>query len=292
MNYKSSFLKLAILSAAVLSGLGIMATRQSGAYDVKKTDMETEKYTQDPEVEIKTTMGDIVVRLYNDTPLHRDNFLKLVEDGFYDGLLFHRVIDKFMVQGGDPDSKDARPGEHLGSGNPGYTVAAEIDYPKHYHKYGALAAARTGGPSNPEMRSSGSQFYIVTGDVVNPQMISQLEQMPVMRKRQELFGKYASEYQDSIRAMQAAGDREGLDALQKKLVEKVEAEVPMEAMPENIKNDYTTIGGTPHLDGQYTVFGEVVKGMDVVEKIQKVETDRSDRPLEDVRILSAKVIKK
>ena len=123
----------------------------------------------DPVVEIKTTLGDIKVRLYNDTPLHRDNFLKLVGEGFYDGVLFHRVIDGFMVQTGDPDSREAAKGAQLGGGDPGYTIEAEIDYPRHYHKYGALAAARTGDNVNPERRSSGSQFYIVTGATVSEQ---------------------------------------------------------------------------------------------------------------------------
>lgn len=244
-----------------------------------------------PEVEIKTTMGDVIVKLYNDTPLHRDNFLKLVKEGYYEGLLFHRVIDNFMVQGGDPDSKDAPAGKMLGSGNPGYTIEAEIDYPRHYHKYGALAAARTGDAMNPERRSSGSQFYIVTGNKYAPSQLDAMAQQQVMGRRQELFNRLASEQSDSIRAMQEAGDQEGLDRLRDELVKKVEAEIPAVPIDENVARDYTTIGGTPHLDGQYTVFGEVIKGMDVIEKIQKVETDRNDRPAEDVRILSVRLLK-
>lgn len=242
-------------------------------------------------VEMKTSLGDIEIELYNDTPLHRDNFLKLVKDGFYEGLLFHRVIDNFMVQAGDPDSKDAPAGKMLGAGNPGYTVEAEIDYPRHYHKYGALAAARTGDAMNPERRSSGSQFYIVTGNKYNSTQLEAMAQQQVMQKRQALFNKLASEYADSIRQMQTSGNQQGLEDLRMELINRVEKEIQTEGMPENIAADYTTIGGTPHLDGQYTVFGEVVKGMDVVEKIQKAETDRNDRPLEDVKILSVKVLK-
>lgn len=247
--------------------------------------------TSDPLVEIKTTEGDIVVKLYNDTPLHRDNFLKLVKDGFYEDLLFHRVINNFMVQAGDPDSKDAPAGKQLGAGNPGYTIEAEIDYPKHYHKYGALAAARTGDAMNPERRSSGSQFYIVTGNKYAPQQLEMMAAQQVMPQRRALFGKLASEYTDSIKSMQERGDDEGLRKLQEELIAKVEQEIPATPMSEAMMSDYTTIGGAPHLDGQYTVFGEVVEGMDIVEKIQKVATDRSDRPLEDVKILSVKVLK-
>lgn len=247
--------------------------------------------SKDALVELKTSMGDVVVELYNDTPLHRDNFLKLTREGFYDGVLFHRVIDQFMVQAGDPDSKNAASGVELGSGDPGYTIEAEIRFPRHFHKYGAVAAARTGDAFNPERRSSGSQFYIVTGRQVTER---QLENMYEKRRNEEMqsyFRKLAMERRDSIEAMQKSGDHVGLEALRQQLIAETEEHVVTEKMsPENLEI-YASKGGTPHLDGQYTVFGEVVKGMDVVEKIQKVETDPSDRPREDVRILSAKVIK-
>lgn len=242
-------------------------------------------------VEFKTTLGDILVKLYNDTPLHRDNFLKLVKDGYYEGLLFHRVIDNFMIQTGDPNSKEAAPGMMLGSGGPAYTIEAEIDYPKHYNKYGALAAARTGDQVNPERRSSGSQFYIVTGRKMSEQ---QFEMMMMQKHQEELqntFRKLVAANQDSIQAMQARNDQEGLEALRQELIQKTEQSVGEQVIPENIKEDYLTKGGAPHLDGAYTVFGEVVEGMDIVEKIQKVETDSHDRPIEDVKIISAKVIK-
>lgn len=244
-----------------------------------------------PIVDIKTTLGDIVVKLYDDTPLHRDNFLKLVKDGFYEELLFHRVINNFMVQAGDPDSRNAAPGKMLGAGNPGYTIQAEIDYPRHYHKYGALAAARTGDAANPERRSSGSQFYIVTGQKVSKSQLDGIAQQSVMPKRRALFNQLASQYSDSIRNMQTANDQEGLQKLQEELIKQVEKEIPATPLGEQIAADYTTIGGTPHLDGQYTVFGEVLKGMDVVEKIQNVETDQHDRPVDDIKILSVKILK-
>lgn len=261
---------------------------------VSQTTMENMKpiNPEDAVVEIKTTMGDITVEIYNDTPLHRDNFLKLVNEGFYDGVLFHRVIDSFMIQTGDPMSKNAAPGVSLGSGDPGYTIAAEIDYPHHYHKKGALAAARTGDAYNPERRSSGSQFYIVTGRIANER---QLEAMDIKRKNSMLestFRSLSMDYRDSIISMQKAGDETGLEALRQKLIAETEAKVKPMDMPENIKKDYVEKGGAPHLDGQYTVFGEVIGGLDVVDKIQKVETDDADRPKEDVRIISARVLSK
>ena len=242
-------------------------------------------------VELKTTMGDIIINLYNDTPLHRDNFVKLVKDGYYDGLLFHRVINDFMIQTGDPDSKDAQPGQMLGSGSPDYTIEAEINYPKHYNKYGALAAARTGDQVNPERRSSGSQFYIVTGRKMTEQQFDVMQMRKHEEKLQQKFNQLASQHRDTIESLMAAGDEEKLEELRQQLIKETEASVDQEVLPENLKKDYTTVGGAPHLDGAYTVFGEVVKGMDVVEKIQKVETDPRDRPVEDVRIISAKILR-
>ena len=258
-----------------------------------QTNMEACK-AEDPKdaiVELKTTMGDVTVELFNDTPLHRDNFLKLVKDGYYDGVLFHRVINDFMVQTGDPNSKNAPAGASLGSGDPGYTVQAEIVYPKHYHKYGALAAARTGDAMNPERRSSGSQFYIVTGNKYSERQLENMDTKRINTEMQGYFQNLAMNYRDSIQAMQQRGDHEGLEALRQELIKQTEAAVHPEKMSAQMMEEYVTKGGTPHLDGAYTVFGQVLKGMDVVDKIQKTETDSSDRPLEDVKIISAKVIK-
>lgn len=249
--------------------------------------------TDDKYVEIKTTEGDILVKLYGDTPAHQANFLKLVNDGYYDNTLFHRVINKFMIQAGDPDSKNAKPGQHLGSGGPGYTIPAEIDYPKHFHKRGALAAARQGDQVNPKRESSGSQFYIVTGDVVSPAQMSQLAHRGAQQKMEAEFYRLADAHMAEIRQMQAAGDNAGLMELQNKLIQQVEEKFkdePAEQLPAALTEAYTTVGGAPHLDGQYTVFGEVVKGMDVVDKIERAETDNMDRPVNDIKILSAKVV--
>ncbi|MDE7380622.1 MAG: peptidylprolyl isomerase [Muribaculaceae bacterium] len=238
---------------------------------------------------IHTSLGDIKVLLYDETPGHRDNFIKVAKDGVYDGTLFHRVIKDFMVQAGDPDSRTAAPGAQLGAGDLGYTQPAEIKFPKFYHKYGALSAARTGDNVNPERRSSASQFYIVTGKKYTPAQLEMMQQRMADQERQPYFRNLCVKNKEEISRLQAANDREGLETLRQKLIKETEANVGVSEYPENIKQDYTTIGGTPHLDGQYTVFGEVLEGMDVVEKIQQAETDGRDRPVEDIRILSVEV---
>jgi peptidyl-prolyl cis-trans isomerase B (cyclophilin B) len=192
-------------------------------------------------VEIETTMGKIKIELFADVPQHSENFLKLVKDGFYDSLLFHRVIPSFMIQGGDPDSKNALDGQMLGNGDVGYKVPAEFMVPKYYHKKGALAAARD---NNPEKASSGCQFYMVVGRTFTDQDLTTMEQ------------------------------RGGF------------------TYSEQAKKDYKTIGGTPHLDNGYTVFGQVVEGQEVVDAIAMTPRNTSDRPNENVRILSMKIRKK
>lgn len=235
-------------------------------------------------VKISTTLGDITVRLYDETPLHRDNFLKLAKEGYYDGTLFHRVIKDFMIQGGDPDSKGAPAGQHLGVGGPDYTIEAEIK-PELIHKRGALAAARQGDEVNPERRSSGSQFYIVWGQVYKEGQIGQLAKQMQMQEMQHVFNRLASEHRDEIMQMRRNRDRAGLQDLQDRLAAETEAIVKESGntglTPEQ-REAYTTVGGTPHLDGQYTVFGEVETGLDVVEKIQKAATSHGDRPMEDI----------
>ena len=191
-------------------------------------------------VEVRTDMGRMVVALYNETPEHRDNFLKLVQEGFYDSLLFHRVIPGFMVQGGDPESRSAAPGQMLGNGGPGYTVPAEI-VPGLVHTKGALAAARQGDQVNPEKRSSGSQFYLVQGKPFQPNEL-------------DMVAQRASRYGTPV------------------------------TYSEEQKETYATEGGAPHLDGSYTVFGEVVEGLDVIDRIAAVQRDGRDRPVSDVRM--------
>ncbi len=203
---------------------------------------------KDYRVRMYTTAGNIDLLLYNETPAHRDNFVRLVEEAVYDSLLFHRVIKDFMIQGGDPTSKNAPRGAILGEGDLGYKVAAEIMPSLYFHKRGALAAAREGDDVNPEKASSASQFYIVWGQVFTAE---QLQQMRDFYNRR-------------------TGDT-----------------IPL--TPQQLEA-YTTIGGTPHLDGGYTVFGEVVEGLDVVEAIQNVRCDAADRPLEDVRIIKMELL--
>ena len=207
----------------------------------QKKDGNMEKETK---LKIETSAGDIIVKLYNETPKHRDNFIKLAEDGTYEGTLFHRVIKDFMIQAGDPESKNAPKGKMLGAGDVGYTVPAEFVYPKYFHKKGALSAARQGDNVNPKKESSGCQFYIVTG-------------------------KFFTEME----------------------LDKMTKEKGIEFTPEQ-KEAYMLEGGTPHLDGNYTVFGEVIQGMKVVDKIQFVETNADDRPTKNIKIKSMKLIEK
>ncbi len=277
-----------IASSVIVFGMPQSETENAIALD-NTSAIVADTLPAGPTLDIKTSLGDIKIRLYDDTPQHRDNFLKLAKEGFYDGVLFHRVIDGFMVQTGDPDSKTAEKGAMLGSGTPGYTIPAEIVYPKHYHKYGAIAAARTADQMNPQRESSGSQFYIVTGKKYNEPTLAKMQEMAIQKELQAYFMQLQRENMDTIRAMRQANDSVGLENLRQELIRKTEANVHPTGMTEEIIRDYTTIGGTPHLDDQYTVFGEVIEGMDVVEKIQKAETDSHDRPLEDIKILSVSV---
>jgi cyclophilin family peptidyl-prolyl cis-trans isomerase len=200
-----------------------------------------QKTEKEQMIKIETSMGDMIIKLYNETPAHRDNMIKLINEGFYKNQLFHRVIKDFMIQGGDPHSAGAEKGQRLGSGGPGYTIPAEFNK-NLIHKKGALAAARKGDQENPEKASSGSQFYLVQGRVLTPEEIQILTQRGVAT-----FTKESAEI-------------------------------------------YTTIGGTPHLDGSYTVFGEIVEGLDVLDAIASQPTDAYNRPLEDV-IYTISIIK-
>jgi peptidyl-prolyl cis-trans isomerase B (cyclophilin B) len=195
------------------------------------------------DVAMMTDKGTMIIRLSDSTPLHRDNFLKLVKNGYLDGMLFHRVIKDFMIQSGDPNSKHAKPGEQLGEGDPGYTIPAEFRQSLFHYK-GVIASARTGDDVNPKKESSGSQFYIVEGK----------------KFTEETFEK-----------------------AQKRAARKI--------TPEQ-KEVYMTKGGTPHLDGGYTVFGEVISGLNVIDSISLVKTDSNDRPVTDIHIIKAELIKR
>ena len=250
--------------------------------------MENEKRTL---VKLETTMGNITVALYNETPKHRDNFIKLVKEGVYDSTLFHRVIKQFMIQAGDPDSKNASDTAMLGSGDVGYTIPAEFN-PKFFHKKGVLAAARQGDDVNPEKASSGCQFYIVTGrKFTEPQLLG-MENKINEQHEEALFDSLARQHMKEIYKMRKAGDNAGLlelqDTLEAQARELADKEEKFRFTPEQIKA-YSTIGGAPHLDGSYTVFGEVTEGMEVVDNIEIAKTNRADRPIENIRILKASI---
>ena len=244
-------------------------------------------------VKIETSKGDIIVKLYDDTPKHKANFLKLAKDGTYEGTLFHRVIKDFMIQAGDPNSKTATKDQQLGDGDVGYTIPAEFVYPKHFHKRGVLAAARQGDQVNPKKESSGCQFYIVTGQVYNDSTIVNMEKRKNYDVLNAAFTQLVMKNRDEILNLQKKGDEKALMAMQDKLLaqarEQIKDKPEFKFTPEQAEA-YTTIGGTPHLDGEYTVFGEVVEGMDVVDEIQQVATNQADRPIDDVVIKKVTVL--
>ena len=243
-------------------------------------------------VKIETTMGDITVKLYDETPKHKENFIKLVKEGVYDSTLFHRVIKNFMIQAGDPTSKTASATDTLGSGDVGYTIPAEFN-PKFFHKRGVLAAARQGDDVNPNKESSGCQFYIVTGRKFSEAQMINMENQMNEARLDTVIQALARKHMKEIYKMRKANDMEGLMELQDSLENQARKEVAKEPAlkftPEQIKA-YTTVGGAPHLDGNYTVFGEVVDGMNVVAEIETAKTNRQDRPTQDIRILKATVV--
>lgn len=237
-------------------------------------------------VKISTEYGDMTVKLYNETPLHRDNFIKLVEQGFYNDLLFHRVINGFMIQGGDPQSKNAPKGKQLGSGDVGYTIPAEFVYPQYYHKKGALAAARQGDQMNPKKASSGCQFYIVQGNKIGDAELQQTEQQAKHKAKQTLFYALADQHKENIKQLRINKDTAGLEKLQTELIAQVEKELATQSftLPETLKNDYKTLGGTPFLDNEYTVFGEVIDNLELIDKIAVSKTLSGDRPEKDIKM--------
>ncbi|KKS75631.1 MAG: Peptidyl-prolyl cis-trans isomerase [Candidatus Gottesmanbacteria bacterium GW2011_GWC2_42_8] len=248
---------------------------------------------------LKTNLGNIEIKLFNETPKHRDNFLKLVESHLYDSLLFHRVIDDFMIQTGDPNSKHAKPGEMLGNGGLEYTIDAEI-LPKYFHRNGALAAARQGNEVNPDKKSSSTQFYIVNGPVYSSEVIDKMETSMKNMKKSEIFTKFLSAKENKVikqkfDSLQNAGNNAELKLMINEIAAKLMTQFDLidktDLYTEEQIKTYTTQGGTPHLDGEYTVFGQVINGMDVVDKIAKLETDSNNRPLIDFRINTIEIIK-
>lgn len=243
------------------------------------------------QVLLQTNLGDITLRLYDETPQHRDNFLRLVREGYYNGTLFHRVIRDFMIQGGDPDSVNAPAGKRLGVGGPDYTLESEI-HPALFHKRGALAAARQGDEVNPERRSSGSQFYIVWGQTYNDGQLRQMGKQLEMQRLQSIFQTLAADHRAEILQLRRDRNRTGLQELQDRLTAEAETKAKTlgPVLTEAQMEAYSSVGGTPHLDGQYTVFGEVVEGLDIVDRIQQVETFSGDRPKADVVVVKATIL--
>lgn len=240
------------------------------------------KYPKDQYVvKIETTKGDIVVALDNDTPLHRDNFVKLVKEDFYNGVSFHRVIQNFMIQTGDPNTKDPNSKALPGTGDLGYTVPAEF-VPGKFHKKGALAAARMGDNVNPEKRSSASQFYIVQGEVYTPEQLEQFEMRITQQNAYQLAMKRFNEQREKLMKpdMSQEDMRRVFDSLMTSEMRNV---VEFHFSPEAMQI-YTSVGGTPHLDNSYTVFGEVIEGLDVVDAIAAAETAQGDVPKERIEI--------
>lgn len=294
MKNRYPYIVVTLIALAVVS-LGVKAKTAVDnliTEDKETSTVMTADTNNATHVLLETTLGNIELVLYNETPRHRDNFVKLVKDGTYDGVLFHRVINNFMIQTGDPSSRTATPDAMLGDGGPGYDIDAEIVYPMLYHKRGALAAARQGDEVNPERKSSGSQFYIVTGKRYSEYLLNVLAERIQEQTKARIFQSLARECIAEIEALQASGDTVALRNLQQELITITESKCNVNPVKfsKAQAETYSTIGGTPHLDGHYTVFGEVVSGMDVVDKIQKVATGANDRPVDDVRIVRARIL--
>jgi peptidyl-prolyl cis-trans isomerase B (cyclophilin B) len=238
-------------------------------------------------VTIKTGYGEMKAILYEDTPEHRENFLKLAREGYYDSTLFHRVIEDFMIQAGDPESKYAEPGEAIGSGGPDYKIPAEIR-PEHFHRKGAIAAARQDNSINPEKESSGSQFYIIDGTTFSEEFLRTDMKKLGKALQQYLMRTKFDSLRNQFRMLYNAGKFQEYNDLMLQLKPRIEEELDInldkEIDAEKIEA-YTTIGGAPHLDGEYTVFGQVIEGLDVIDKISEMPTDNRNRPTKDIRLL-------
>lgn len=277
---------LVFLSFGLLLMAGACKTHQKTTSTTTKQPADTRT-----KVLIHTDLGDMKVVLYDETPQHRDNFIKLVKAGTINGTLFHRVIPEFMIQGGDVDSKTAKPGAMLGNGDVGYTIPAEFN-PNLYHKKGALAAARQGDDVNPTKASSGCQFYIVEGKVWTDSTLNMFMAQQNQPIRQKIFMAIINKPENAaLKAAfmrnQMAGRMDSLNILSTQIVPQIEAEfakTPHRTLTDEQRKIYTTVGGAPHLDGGYTVFGEVYEGLDVIDKIAAVPRDANDRPKTDIHL--------
>ena len=234
-------------------------------------------------IQIKTTLGDIKIKLYDETPLHRDNFIKLLNSGFYEGVSFHRVIKDFMIQTGDLNTKT---GERINLHDSLKTFTIAPEFRKNYfHKRGAIAAAREGNEVNPEMRSSGTQFYIVQGVKYNEDELKIAEQRINSNIKQSIFNKYLKETADSINLNSSAPNGAEIQEIASLKMFKYLSNNPEYRLSEEQQNTYMNLGGTPRLDGTYTVFGEVTEGLDVVDRIASTSTDNNDKPITDIKII-------
>ena len=289
--------KLAIIFLSGLLLIACNATKKGQKTASSKT-QDTLYDKKGEMVLIHTPFGDMKVKLYDETPLHRDNFKKLVREGTYDSLLFHRVIGEFMIQGGDPESKNAKTGEMLGNGGLGYTIPAEFNK-KYIHKKGALAAARQGDDVNPNKASSSCQFYIVHGRKYAASDIKNLEDRANMPLKQKMFTQIINDsanlvLKERFVRCQQGGLQDSLNAIIKNVIEPmIDKAIPdsllIKYSEEQIKA-YSSVGGTPHLDFNYTVFGEVVEGLSIIDSIAAAKKDKYDRPVKDIR-MTMKMIK-
>ena len=241
---------------------------------------------------ITTSYGSMKIKLFEETPLHSKNFLKLIKQGTYDSLLFHRVINNFMIQGGDPDSKKANDTVLLGNGDVGYWIPAEFN-PKIFHKKGMLAAAREGDDVNPKKESSGCQFYIVMGKKYDSLALQKAEirvNREIITKINYLvgFGGKSTKLKTYYNRLYTQGKNDSLNYAVKQLTDSVSkteyAKTKHYTWTAVQKKTYATLGGTPHLDNNYTIFGEVIEGLDIIDKIAGAKTDKNDRPKENIRM--------
>ncbi|MBK7183595.1 MAG: peptidylprolyl isomerase [Bacteroidetes bacterium] len=281
MNYKNLFSSFSLFVVLIVAFSSFNRVKAQNSNSTK--------------VLIETNLGNIKVLLYNETPLHRDNFLKLVQQHYYDSLLFHRCIQNFMIQGGDPDSKYAPSDYLLGEGGPNYTVPAEFNSSL-YHKKGALAAARDSDLDSPSQASSASQFYIVQGRVFTDSLLrtNQAKRITKMRLFNEIINRpehktYLEKYKAFAKAKNNDSIKVIYDYFNQKVDKEFETAVLYKFTEEQIKT-YSTIGGTPHLDLSYSVFGEVIEGLDIIDKIAAQKTDSNNRPLNEVRIIKMSII--
>jgi cyclophilin family peptidyl-prolyl cis-trans isomerase len=240
-------------------------------------------------VSIKTTLGEIKIKLYDGTPLHRDNFVRLINSGFYDGISFHRIIKNFIIQAGDPVTKSG-PSKNIPDSLKTYTIPAEFNS-QYFHKKGALAAARQGNDVNPEMRSSATQFYIVQGVKLSDEELNLAEQHINSNMKQNRFTGLMKETTDSVRlAGKSMTDAQIQEIASVKMFQYLTTYKDYKISEEQ-RNVYKISGGTPRLDGTYTVFGEVIEGLDIIDKIAGVQTDSNDKPVNDIKIIKIKIIK-